>query len=412
MGLTISPVASTPVGKSPIESPIESPPPPNDALFYEEDETGHWTNRRGPIDGIRTCSTTVIFASGETLAEYAQSLLPTSFLPVVKEDLNGTFVCDYDYDEDGKSITRHDSWSCFKIKMVPKPPKKYYWVQPAVLVQWDPKADTQRVWFINLPPEQEANLTAEIPTLAPFKNRHLNPYMWHSLFATAVLSMYKTSFWFLRDIVRAVEKARNVMKPAAPDFHNLHDIARHIFHSTETLQVAEATLTNLRDELSRWRDEHPDLVDGLMRGSWMQTQQKVVFAAREITSARIRSQSLTDRLQNEINLAFNLVSQRFGKDAQSDSAIMKTIGVVSLVYLPGTFVSGVFGTNFFDMDSLGQGESTWAVSSNFWLYWAVTVPLTLVTVMAWALWHFYQTKTRRGQARMMKKPMQDNDSAV
>lgn len=90
--------------------------------------------------------------------------------------------------------------------MVPKPPKKYYWVQPAVLVQWDPKADTQRVWFINLPPEQEANLTAEIPTLAPFKNRHLNPYMWHSLFATAVLSMYKTSFWFLRDIVRAVEK--------------------------------------------------------------------------------------------------------------------------------------------------------------------------------------------------------------
>lgn len=91
---------------------------------------------------------------------------------------------------------------------------------------------------------------------------------------------------------------------------------------------------------------------------------------------------------------------------------MKTIGVVSLVYLPGTFVSGVFGTNFFDMDGPGQGPSTWAVSSNFWLYWAVTVPLTLATVLAWALWHFYQTKTRRGQARMMKKPGRDNGSVV
>ncbi|PKY01066.1 hypothetical protein P168DRAFT_58687 [Aspergillus campestris IBT 28561] len=300
MESTTSPVASTPVEKAPTESP---PPPPNDALFYEEDETGHWTNpRRGPVNDIRTRATTVIFASAETLAEHAQSLLPTSFLPVVEEDLNGTFVCDYDYDEDGKLITRHDSWSCFKIKMAPPPPAKYYWVQPAVLVQWDPKADTQRVWFINLPPQQEADLTAQMETLAPFKNRHLNPYMWHGLFATAVLSMYKQSFWYLRDIVRDVEKARNLEKPTAPDFHNLHDIARHIFHSTETLQVAEATLTSLRDELSRWRDEHPDLVSGLMRGSWMQTQQRVVFAAREINSARIRSQSLTDRLQNEINL--------------------------------------------------------------------------------------------------------------
>ena len=92
--------------------------------------------------------------------------------------------------------------------MAPRPPEEYYWVQPAVLVQWDPKADTQRVWFIDLPREQKAELIPQIPALAPLKNRHLNPYLWHGLFATAVLSMYKKSFWYLRDIVRAVEKVR------------------------------------------------------------------------------------------------------------------------------------------------------------------------------------------------------------
>ena len=92
--------------------------------------------------------------------------------------------------------------------MAPPHPAKYYWVQPAVLVQWDPKADTQRVWFIELLPKQEAELIPQIPTLAPLRNRHLNPYLWHGLFATAVLSMYTDSFWYLRDIVRGVEKVR------------------------------------------------------------------------------------------------------------------------------------------------------------------------------------------------------------
>lgn len=33
------------------------------------------------------------------------------------------------------------------------------------------------------------------------------------------------------------------------------------------------------------------------------------------------------------------MSQRFGSDAKSDNAMMKTVAIVSMVYLPGTFVS-------------------------------------------------------------------------
>jgi hypothetical protein len=47
-------------------------------------------------------------------------------------------------------------------------------------------------------------------------------------------------------------------------------------------------------------------------------------------------------------------------------------------------MQGLFGTNFFDFDSPTPG--LWA-HSNFWLYWAVAVPLTMATMGIWAAWH-------------------------
>ena len=73
---------------------------------------------------------------------------------------------------------------------------------------------------------------------------------------------------------------------------------------------------------------------------------------------------------------------------------MRSIAVVGLVYLPGTFVSGLFGMNFFQFQEQ-SGTQIWAVSDRFWLYWAVTVPLTLTTVVIWVV-VFHWSTLRRG----------------
>jgi hypothetical protein len=78
-----------------------------------------------------------------------------------------------------------------------------------------------------------------------------------------------------------------------------------------------------------------------------------------------------------------------------------------MVYLPGTFVSvsvltciyllkrlnmsdwtqkGLFGTNFFSFQA--DPGNTWLMADEFWLYWAVTLPLTFATVVIWAIWHW------------------------
>lgn len=112
------------------------------------------------------------------------------------------------------------------------------------------------------------------------------------------------------------------------------------------------------------------------------------------------------------------------RNTRYDSMVMKTLSFVGMMYLPGTFVSvrsirllslslqstlppkppllhksqsqpetnkqqGIFGSNFFDFQA-GEKES-WEMSREFWLYWAVTIPLTLATFAVWALWH-YRTK--------------------
>lgn len=139
---------------------------------------------------------------------------------------------------------------------------------------------------------------------------------------------------------------------------------------------------------------------GENKGSWIHTAQRAHFVAKQLHSLLTRSQSLSERLRNEINLAFNLVSQK-------DGAMMKTVAIVSMVYLPGTFISGLFGTNFFDLSNDG-GAKSWIMSGNFWLYWVITVPLTLATVLVWASWHYFP----HYYPRISLKPLKGADSVA
>ncbi|KAH1279528.1 hypothetical protein KXX33_003234 [Aspergillus fumigatus] len=318
---------------------------------------------------------------------------PPEFFPVIRADLNGTFFCNYDIDGDG-NVTKHISWACFKIKHVVKP-GLYTWIQTAVFVQWHPQANRQLVFFLNLPDVMAQYLAVHRPSPA----QRGNPFIWHTLFAQGVVEEYDSSIWSLRHLVRPIEKARNAPKPPELNFPNLHDIARHIFHANETLAVATHTLQSLIDEQARFRAEHPALT-GENKGSWIHTAQRAHFVAKQLHSLLTRSQSLSERLRNEINLAFNLVSQK-------DGAMMKTVAIVSMVYLPGTFISGLFGTNFFDLSNDG-GAKSWIMSGNFWLYWVITVPLTLATVLVWASWHYFP----HYYPRISLKPLKGADSVA
>ena len=76
-----------------------------------------------------------------------------------------------------------------------------------------------------------------------------------------------------------------------------------------------------------------------------------------------------------------------GQDSKSDNRNVRSIAIVGLIYLPGTFMSGLFGMSFFELveDASGGGQPVWHVSERLWLYWAITVPLTLLTIVVWVV---------------------------
>lgn len=98
---------------------------------------------------------------------------------------------------------------------------------------------------------------------------------------------------------------------------------------------------------------------------------------------------------------------RISEALRSDSRAMKTVAVLTLAFLPATFVSvsrwpesmkllvnsllivmqAIFSTQFFNFTPGAQsGHDSWVVSDQFWIYWAFSAPLTVAAIVCWFVW--------------------------
>jgi len=68
--------------------------------------------------------------------------------------------------------------------------------------------------------------------------------------------------------------------------------------------------------------------------------------------------------------------------AKRDSAAMKTISLLGAIFFPGAYLASVFSMSFFNF----QADDTRTLSHKFWIYWAFTIPLTVVIVAVWYFW--------------------------
>lgn len=85
-----------------------------------------------------------------------------------------------------------------------------------------------------------------------------------------------------------------------------------------------------------------------------------------------------------------------------DSLSMKTLAIVTMVFLPGSFISALFSTSMFDWDSVDPTSNSIGVKTmpQFGLYWAITIPLTFVTFLLYFFWlrMMKQQRDRRKQS--------------
>ncbi|KIV92162.1 hypothetical protein PV10_06623 [Exophiala mesophila] len=106
-------------------------------------------------------------------------------------------------------------------------------------------------------------------------------------------------------------------------------------------------------------------------------------------------------IDSTISTADTLTMIRLARSSRSDSNTMKAITILTMVFLPATFICSLFGMGFFGFDfgsdSDPDSQSTTVVdrqdnnhhiriADQFWVYFAITVPLTILVLAVFAAW--------------------------
>lgn len=90
------------------------------------------------------------------------------------------------------------------------------------------------------------------------------------------------------------------------------------------------------------------------------------------------------RIDNLLNVKLARVTAQMAEETRQDSAAMKTIATMTLVFLPGTAVASFFSMNGMFNWSPAAGERI--ASPYLYVFFAVTVPLTLLVYSLWLWW--------------------------
>lgn len=255
------------------------------------------------------------------------------------------------------------------------------WYEMGFFTHWNECGLTTLLCF-DLP----ARLHADIQLLFGSQSiDHSCPYAVFSMITDALLRLYDCSVWSIRNHISQWEARRS----HETDYVLLHEIARHGVHVKETLSVAIRSLNATRQCQETFRRNTDKIRGSNEHRRWDKVGSRLEFQLRFLQGLLDRSEASNARIQNEITLAFNVAAQgdskiqvRIGHEAKREASAMKAIAVVTMAFLPATFVSTLFGMNFFSF----QPGKAFTVSRQFWIYWAFSIPLTVATLSLWFRW--------------------------
>lgn len=135
--------------------------------------------------------------------------------------------------------------------------------------------------------------------------------------------------------------------------------------------------------------------------------------SNQASKARWRSELvkvLSKRIQIQIKVVESstssydtLIALRLARDSRNDGVAMKAITLLTMAFLPATFVATIFSMGFFHFapkSATNSNEVELKVTPQVWMYVAVTVPLTVVVVGAcatWLKWNEWRMNARWGK---------------
>lgn len=80
-------------------------------------------------------------------------------------------------------------------------------------------------------------------------------------------------------------------------------------------------------------------------------------------------------------------STQIARASHQDSRALRIIQILSMLFLPASLVSSIFGMGFFNTSQGTDGQAVFTVSNDWWLYIAISLPLTVFCLMFMACYN-------------------------
>ncbi|KAJ3779004.1 hypothetical protein FB446DRAFT_711796 [Lentinula raphanica] len=172
---------------------------------------------------------------------------------------------------------------------------------------------------------------------------------------------------------------------------DLHTIQAHLLHYSSLLEDFRKSIIFVLDTPNPAMDSLPDDERVLSRKLLQKECNNLLIEVERLEKSRTMQER---RLKNVMNLVFSTVNildskrmQDLTEAAVRDSAAMKQIAYLSMIFLPASFVAGVFGMNVKELSAQTLGTLPH--------YFAAAFPLTAVTVwivMAFQSKHLFRDR--------------------
>ena len=271
---------------------------------------------------------------------------------------------------------------------------EYEWYKITMFTHWEAESGKSSILIFD-PPVRLMNMIRG-PLFDNLTPQELTDPFWvYARILEDVVDVQNETVWDIRVPIRAAEKEarKNLKRKPDLDYVDLYELARHAIHGIETLELAARTARSIiqhHDTYSRVSSSPASPQQAsIVQASFHAIHERMLFYEHMIDSLRFRAAANKERLLNEIQLAINRVAQydtgltvKIGQDTRSDSQAMRSIAFVTLTFLPATFIAAIFSTSFFH----NEPDTGWTLSSEFWIYWAIAIPTTVITGAGWLFW--------------------------
>ncbi|KXT09169.1 hypothetical protein AC579_7288 [Pseudocercospora musae] len=162
----------------------------------------------------------------------------------------------------------------------------------------------------------------------------------------------------------------------------LNVVSQEVDSMTANADMASMIVHRLIEAHDRYRES---VTSVSMRNAVTKTHDSLQYLAQSIDAQKRWLQSYKVRKDTAMNLVYNLVMQQnsttsttIALETRADGASMKVIAALTMLFLPGTFLSSVFGMSMLN-------------NAKWWLYVALTLPLTIIVIATWWLWFEFPT---------------------